>query len=214
MGLLLPPERLPKLVSQIRRGGAQHCASMRILCCIKDHVPLLPQEQGHLILQLIQLPLCPVGQHGSDLLLDQFQSMVRPVQEWDEVRKGPVSIPGSGQFPKRRSCRLLQSLRGEEIPFSPQCPNQFMYLCRCQCDTKHLTGGLRQLVSLIQNQGAPLREQRTASQVPVDGVCQQQIVVADLHLYQFEAHTSMKHWYRQLSRPQSQTLGTPTRARS
>ena len=76
---MLPPERLPKLVGQIRRGGAQHRTTMRILCCIEDHVSLLPQEQGHLIPQLIQLPLRPVGQHGSDLLLDQFQSMVRPV---------------------------------------------------------------------------------------------------------------------------------------
>ena len=98
------------------------------------------------------------------------------------MRKGPILIPGPGQFPKHRSCRLLQVLRGEEIPFSPQYPNQFMYLRCCQRDTKHLTGGLRQLVGLVQNQGTPLWKQRPASQVPVDGVCQQQIVVADLHL--------------------------------
>ena len=181
-GLLLPPEGLPKLVSQIRHGGAQHRAPMRVLCCVKNHVLLLLQEQRHLILQLIQLQLCPVSQHGSDLLLDQCQSSMWPCQEGDEMRKWPSPIPGAGQFPKRRSYRLLQGLRSKDIPFSPQRPDQGSQLCCCQCGAKHLSGCLRQLVSLVQNQGAPLRDQRPASQAPVDRVCQQQIVVADLHL--------------------------------
>ena len=43
-----------------------------------------------------------------------------------------------------------------------------------------MTGGLRQFVGLVDDHSAGIRQDGASSRTPMDGVCQEQIVVADL----------------------------------
>ena len=105
----------------------------------------------------------------SGLLLEDGQ-IDRPIQA--VIRKG------KGHYVCDE--RLEQRLGPQQVSLGPETAGKGADVLHAQGHAEHLAGRLRQLVGLVYDQDAGIRQDGPAPAAPVDGVRQQQIVVADM----------------------------------
>ena len=75
---------------------------------------------------------------------------------------------------------LFQLRGGVGVPFCRKSGAEFLRIFQREALPGHLAGGFRQLVGLVHHEDSEIVEQGRQPPQPVDGVCQQVVVVADL----------------------------------
>ncbi len=152
---------------------------MGVLLGVEDHVRVALVEQGHGGGDVLQPPAGGGCQQAVELPVDHRQAPLRRGQRFLVVVEGsalwrPVQLPQQGLG------AVGQHFRRQQEAFSPQAVGEGADVLRRQGHPKHLAGRLRQLVGLVHDEGAGVRQDGLSPAAPVDGVRQQQVVVADL----------------------------------
>ena len=88
---------------------------------------------------------------------DYRQAPLRRGQRFGIVVEGPA-LRRVGQLPHERCGAVGQHFRRQQEAFSPQAVGQGADVLRSQGHPEHLAGCLRQLVCLIHNEGAGVRQ--------------------------------------------------------
>ena len=104
---------------------------------------------------------------------------VRRGQRCFVVDEGPV-LRRAVQLPQQALGAVVQDFCSQQEAFPSQTVGERTDVLRSQGHPEHLAGCLRQLVGLVHDEGAGVRQDGLSPAAPVDGVRQQQVVVADL----------------------------------
>ena len=152
---------------------------MSVLLRIEDHIRVTPVEQGHAGEGVLQSPAGSRREKAVELPVDHRQAPLRRGQRFLVVVEGPA-LRRAIQLPQQGLGAVGQDFRRQQEAFSSQAVGQGADVIRCQGHPEHLAGCLRQLVGLVHDEGAGVRQDGLSPAAPVDGVRQQQVVVADL----------------------------------
>ena len=87
---------------------------------------------------------------------------------------------GAFQLPKEEAGGIRQGVRRQQVFLPPQIVDEALDVLGPEGDAEHLPGRFRQLVSLVDDNGETVRQDGLAARTTVDGVRQQEVVVADL----------------------------------
>ena len=110
---------------------------------------------------------------------DHRQAPLRCGQRCFVVDEGPV-LRRAVQLPQQALGAVVQDFCSQQEAFPSQTVGERTDVLRSQGHPEHLAGCLRQLVGLVHDEGAGVRQDGLSPAAPVDGVRQQQVVVADL----------------------------------
>ena len=129
---------------------------------------------------LLQLHPTSRGQDPSQLPLDGFQHFAGPFQQGMVFLKGGATIPRPGKQVQKWFDGISEYFCRQNIPFLAQPADQVPNVIPGQCLPEHLPGSVRQLVCLVYHQSAVFRQNGLLPGAPVDGIGQQQVMIADL----------------------------------
>ena len=116
----------------------------------------------------------------AELLLNDVEVPGRGDQETGKAAEGLAVLERFTHQPKQGRGQLGERVRCQQELFPMQAADQALDVPGLQGGAEHLAGGVRQLVGLIDDGGAGIRQDGRPVRPLVDGVRQEKVVVADL----------------------------------
>lgn len=116
----------------------------------------------------------------AELLLNDVEVPGRGDQETGKAAEGLAVLERFTHQPKQGRGQLGERVRCQQELFPMQAADQALDVPGLQGGAEHLAGGVRQLVGLVDDDGAGVQQDRRPARAPVDGVCQKEVVIADL----------------------------------
>ena len=130
-------------------------------------------EQSHCFGESFHLPAGAAGQQALELAVDDGQLALRRSQQSSVAVEGLSFLCWPGQLPHQGRGGIVPQFRRQKVPLGPEAAGEGADVLHAQGHAKHLAGRVRQLVGLVYDKGAGIREDGPAPAAPVDGVCQQ-----------------------------------------